>query len=114
MDPQLILSLYKEFLAERQDPKPADTSAFQGKRPVRPQELVGHRDPRQHEFSVQLAVVEIAIEKGAASILMPISRRWQSKRPARRSGGQDHIHYYLDACDALLKALAVCGGTRFR
>jgi ATP-dependent Lon protease len=125
----------------------------------RSKELVGDRDPRQHEFSVQLrafdtaksgsgvgvgvllalcssllqksikgglaitgglnlggsietifnpvAVVEIAIEKGAASILMPISSRRQLNDLPDDLAAKITIHYYLDARDALLKALAV-------
>ena len=117
----------------------------------------GDRDPRQHEFSVQLrafdsaksgvgvgvllalcssllqksikggfavsgglnlggsiekifnpvAVVEIAIEKGAASILMPISSRRQLNDLPDDLAAKITIHYYLDARDALLKALAI-------
>jgi ATP-dependent Lon protease len=126
---------------------------------ARSQELVGDRDPRQHEFSVQLrafdsaksgaavgvgvllalcssllqkslkgglavtgglnlggsietifnpvAVVEIAIEKGAASILMPISSRRQLNDLPDDLAAKITIHYYLDARDALLKALAI-------
>jgi len=124
---------------------------------ARSQELVGDRDPRQHEFSVQLrafdsaksgsgvgvllslcssllqksikgglavtgglnlggsietifnpvAVVEIAIEKGAASILMPISSRRQLNDLPDDLAPKITIHYYLDARDALLKALAM-------
>ncbi|OFW00067.1 MAG: TIGR02688 family protein [Acidobacteria bacterium RIFCSPLOWO2_12_FULL_54_10] len=126
---------------------------------VRSKELVGDRDPRQHEFSVQLrafdiaksgsavgvgvllalcssllqksikgglavtgglnlggsietifnpvAVVEIAIEKGADSILMPISSRRQLNDLPDDLAAKITIHYYLDARDALLKALAV-------
>jgi ATP-dependent Lon protease len=126
---------------------------------VRPQELVGDRDPRQHEFSVQLrafdsaksgtavgvgvllalcsallqksikgglavtgglnlggsietifnpvAVVEIAIEKGAVSILMPIGSRRQLNELPDDLAAKITIHYYLDARDALLKALAI-------
>lgn len=44
-----------------------------------------------------VAVVEIAIEKGAPSILMPISSRRQFERPARRPGSQDH-HPLLPRC----------------
>ena len=125
---------------------------------ARSKELVGDRDPRQHEFSVQLrafdsaksgasvgvavllalsssllqksikggivvtgglnlggsietifnpvAVVEIAIEKGAASILMPISSRRQLN-DLPDDLAKITIHYYLDARDALLKALAI-------
>jgi ATP-dependent Lon protease len=124
---------------------------------ARSNELVGDRDPRQHEFSVQLrafdsaksgvgvgvllalcssllqksikggfavsgglnlggsiekifnpvAVVEIAIEKGAASILMPISSRRQLNDLPDDLAAKITIHYYLDARDALLKALAI-------
>ena len=126
---------------------------------VRAKELVGDRDPRAHEFSVQLrafdssksgsavgvavllalcssllqknlkgglavtgglnlggsietvfnpvSVVEIAIEKGAASILMPISSRRQLNDLPDDLAAKITIHYYLDARDALLKALAI-------
>jgi ATP-dependent Lon protease len=126
---------------------------------VRSKELIGDRDPRQHEFSVQLrafdtaksgsavgigvllalcsallqksikgglavtgglnlggsietifnpvGVVEIAIEKGAASILMPISSRRQLNDLPDDLAAKITIHYYLDARDALLKALAI-------
>lgn len=125
----------------------------------RAKELVGDRDPRQHEFSVQLrafdsaksgstvgvgvllalcssllqksikgglaiagglnlggsvetifnpvAVVEVAIEKGAASILMPISSRRQLNDLPDDMAAKIVIHYYLDSRDALIKALAV-------
>ena len=126
---------------------------------ARAKELVGDRDPRQHEFSLQLrafdsaksgaavgigvllalcssllqksikggltvtgglnlggsietiynpiAVVEIAVEKGAASILMPISSRRQLNDLPDDLAAKIVIHYYLDARDALLKALAI-------
>src|SRR5664279_5772865 len=126
---------------------------------TRAKELVGDREPRQHEFSVQLrafdssrsgsgvgiavllalcssllqkslkgglaitgglnlggsietifnpvAVVEVAIEKGAASILMPISSRRQLNDLPDELAAKITIHYYLDARDALLKALAI-------
>jgi ATP-dependent Lon protease len=126
---------------------------------ARPMELVGDRDPRQHEFSVQLrafdsaksgaavgigvllalcssllqksikgglavtgglnlggsietifnpvAVVETAIEKGAASILMPIGSRRQLNDLPDDLAAKITVHYYLDARDALLKALAI-------
>ncbi len=126
---------------------------------VRAKELVGDRDPRQREFSVQLrafdsaksgsmvgvgvllalcsallqksikggfavtgglnlggsietifnpvAVVETAIEKGAANILMPIGSRRQLNDLPDDLAAKITIHYYLDARDALLKALAV-------
>jgi ATP-dependent Lon protease len=126
---------------------------------VRPQELVGDRDPRQHEYSVQLrafdsaksgsgvgvgvllalcssllqksikgglaitgglnlggsietifnpvAVVELAIEKGATSILMPINSRRQLNDLPDELAAKITLHYYLDARDALLKALTI-------
>ena len=126
---------------------------------VRAKELVGDREPRQHEFSVQLrafdsaksgsavgvgvllalcssllqksikgglavtgglnlggsietifnpvAVVETAIEKGAASILMPIGSRRQLNDLPDDLAAKITIYYYLDARDALVKALAV-------
>ena len=126
---------------------------------VRAKEFVGDRDPREHEFSVQLrafdsaksgsalgvgvliglcssllqksikgglavtgglnlggsietifnpvSVVEIAIEKGAGSILMPISARRQLNDLPDDLAAKVTILYYLDARDALLKALAV-------
>jgi ATP-dependent Lon protease len=126
---------------------------------TRAKELVGDREPRQHEFSVQLrafdssrsgsgvgiavllalcssllqksikgglavtgglnlggsietifnpvAVVEIAVEKGAASILMPISSRRQLNDLSDDVAAKITIHYYIDARDALLKALAI-------
>ncbi len=122
-------------------------------------ELVGDREPRQHEFSVQLrafdsarsgaavgvgvllglcssllqksikgglavtgglnlggsietifnpvAVVETAIEKGAASILMPIGSRRQLNDLPDDLAAKITIHYYLDARDALMKALTI-------
>jgi ATP-dependent Lon protease len=126
---------------------------------VRAKELVGDRDPRAHEFSIQLrafdsaksgsgvgvgvllalcssllqkslkggtvvagslnlggsietiynpvSVVEIAIEKGAASILMPIGSRRQLNDLPDDLAAKITIHYYLDSKDALLKSLAV-------
>jgi len=126
---------------------------------VRAMELVGDRDPREHELSIQLrafdsaksgsavgvgvllglcssllqksikgglavtgglnlggsiepifnpvAVVETAIEKGAASVLMPISSRRQLNDLPDDLAAKVTIHYYIDARDALLKALAV-------
>ena len=124
----------------------------------RAQSLVGDRDPRQHEFCIQLrafdaaksgnsvgigillglcssllqkslkggtivagglnlggsiesiynpiSVVEVAVEKGAANILMPISSRRQLNDLPDDLAAKITIHYYLDAKDALLKALA--------
>ena len=124
---------------------------------ARARELVGDRDPRQHEFSIQLrafdaaksgtsvgmgvllalcsallqkslkggsvvagglnlggsiepiynpiSVVEVAVEKGAANILMPISSRRQLNDLPDELAAKITIHYYLDAKDALMKAL---------
>jgi ATP-dependent Lon protease len=54
-----------------------------------------------------VAVVENAIEKGAASILMPISSRRQLNDLPDDLAAKITIHYYTDARDALLKALAI-------
>ncbi len=126
---------------------------------VRAKELVGDRDPREHEFSVQLrafdssksgsavgvavllalcssllqknlkgglavigglnlggsietvynpvSVVEIAIEKGAGSILIPISSRRQLNDLPDDLAAKITVHFYLDARDALIKALSI-------
>jgi ATP-dependent Lon protease len=126
---------------------------------TRPTELVGDRDPREHEFSIQLrafdsaksgtgvgigvllalcssllqkslkgglaitgglnlggsietifnpvAVVEAAIEKGAGSILVPIGSRRQLNDLPDDMAAKITVHYYLDARDALLKALTL-------
>jgi ATP-dependent Lon protease len=51
------------------------------------------------------AVVEVAVEKGAASILMPIGTRRQLNDLPDDVAAKITILYYLDARDALLKAL---------
>ena len=51
-------------------------------------------------------VVEVAAEKGAASILMPISSRRQLNDLPDDVAARITILYYHDARDALLKALA--------
>ena len=48
-----------------------------------------------------VSVVEIAIGKGAASILMPISSRRQLNELPDDLAAKITIHYYLDARDAL-------------
>lgn len=53
-----------------------------------------------------VSVVEIAIEKGATSILMPISSRRQLNDLPDDLAAKIVIHYYLDSRDALLKCLA--------
>ena len=124
---------------------------------ARSRELVGDRDPRQHEFTVQLrafdasksgaslgvaclvalcsallekslkggvivvgglnlggsidpvynavSVVEIAIEKGASTVLVPVSSRRQLNDLSDEMATKVNLLYYLDARDALLKAL---------
>jgi ATP-dependent Lon protease len=121
------------------------------------QELVGDRDPRSHEFSVQLramdndrsgqglglpvlialcggliersvrgglilvgalnlggsielipnpvAVAELAIEKGAAHLLMPISSRRQLFELPDEMATRINIEFYADASDAFTKAI---------
>lgn len=54
-----------------------------------------------------VSVVEIAVEKGAASILMPISSRRQLNDLSDDVAARITVHYYLDARDALFKALIV-------
>ena len=125
---------------------------------VRASELVGDRDPRQHEFALQLrafdaarsgaalgmpvllalcsallakslkgglvavgglnlgggleplynavAVAEQAVEKGATTLLIPISARRQLNELSDDMAMKLSILYYADAREALLKALA--------
>lgn len=125
---------------------------------ARAQSLVGDRDPRGHEFSVQLRafdaarsgtatgvavllalssallqksirgglavvgavnlggsidpvhgavnVAELAIEKGAEILLMPVSARRQLFDLSDEMAARVNIQFYTDARDALLKALA--------
>ena len=54
-----------------------------------------------------VSVVEVAIEKGAGSILMPISARRQLNDLPDDLAAKITILYYLDAQDALLKALTI-------
>ena len=124
---------------------------------ARARELVGDRDPRQHEFTVQLLafdaaksgsalglavllsmcsallqkslkgglivvgglnlgggldpvynainVAELAIEKGATTLLAPISARRQLNELSDEMAMKISILYYADAKEALLKAL---------
>lgn len=124
---------------------------------ARSQQLVGDKDPRQHEFSVQVrafdaaksgaklgvsalialcsallkksvkggiiivgelnlggsietvnnpvSVVEIAIEKGASKLLLPVSTRKQLIDLSDEMATKIDIQFYADARDALLKAL---------
>lgn len=125
---------------------------------ARAKELVGDRDPRAHEFSVQLramdhdktgtnislpvlmamcsailekslrggliiigvlnlggsvdqltkavGTVELAIEKGAATVLMPVSARKQLFDLSDDMATKVNIQFYSDFQDALLKAMA--------
>jgi ATP-dependent Lon protease len=124
---------------------------------ARARDLVGDRDPRGHEFSVQLRafdnsrsgtgtgvgallalcsavlqksirgglivvgqlnlggsidpiygavnVAELAIEKGAATLLVPISTRKQLVELSDDMAARLNIQFYVDGRDALLKAL---------
>ena len=124
---------------------------------VRAKELVGDRDPRAHEFSIQLramdversgqglglpvlialcgsliersvkggliivgalnlggsiemipnpvVVAELAIEKGATTLLMPISSRRQLLDLPDEMATKINIEFYADATDALVKAI---------
>ena len=124
---------------------------------VRARELVGDRDPRQHEFTVQLrafdiarsgahlglsallafcsvllgkslkggliavggltlgggvepvynavSVAELAVEKGATTLPMPLLARKQLNELSDDMAARVDIMYYRDAKDALLKAL---------
>jgi ATP-dependent Lon protease len=125
---------------------------------ARSKELVGDRDPRAHEFSVQLrafdtarsgsqlglaallalcgallqkslkgglvivgglnlggsvnpvfnavSVVELAVEKGASLILMPVSSRKQLFELSDDMATKIDVQFYSDAREALLKALS--------
>lgn len=124
---------------------------------TRAKELVGGREPRSHEFSVQLramdndrigtalglpalialcsgllekstkgglivvgalnlggsvelltnavGIVEVAVEKGADTVLMPVSSRKQLFELSDEMATRINIQFYSDAPDALLKAL---------
>ena len=124
---------------------------------TRARELIGDRDPRAHEFSVQLramdhdrsgaslglpallalcgallekslkgglivvgalnlggsveplanavAIVEAAVEKGAATVLVPVSARRQLFDLSDDMATKINLQFYADAPDALLKAL---------
>jgi ATP-dependent Lon protease len=124
---------------------------------TRAKEMVGDRDPRAHEFSVQLraldsdtsghgvglavlmtlcsgliersvkgglivmgalnlggsvetipnpvAIAELAVEKGAATLLMPISARRQLFELPDSLATKISIEFYADSKDAFLKAL---------
>ncbi|MFY9471160.1 MAG: magnesium chelatase domain-containing protein, partial [Bacillota bacterium] len=124
---------------------------------VRAKELVGDRDPRAHEFSIQLramdversgqglglpvlialcsaliersvkggliivgalnlggsiemipnpvAVAELALEKGATTLLMPISSRRQLFDFPDEMATKINIEFYADVTDAFVKAI---------
>jgi len=124
---------------------------------ARAKELVGERDPRAHEFSVQLRafdasksgsstgvavllalcsallqksirgglivvgqlnlggsidpvynavnVAELALEKGATTLLMPISSRKQLMALSDETAAKLNIQFYIDPRNALLKAI---------
>jgi ATP-dependent Lon protease len=125
---------------------------------ARAQKLVGDRDPRSHEFSIQLrafdasktgsttgvptllalcssllersikggmivvggvnlggsidpiyntvSVAELAVEKGAALLLMPVSARKQLFDLSDEMATKVDVQFYSDAREALFKALA--------
>ena len=125
---------------------------------TRAKELVGDREPREHEFSVQLramdtessgqgvglavlvalcgalierstrgglilvgalnlggsiemlpnpvSIAELAVEKGAATLLMPIASRKQLFELPDHLATKINIEFYADAADAFLKAIA--------
>ena len=54
-----------------------------------------------------MAIVEIAVEKGAARILMPIGSRRQLNELPDDTAAKITVHYYTDARDAMLKGLAI-------
>ena len=70
-------------------------------------------DPTGRNVSEARAGLEVtmrmptAIEKGASSILMPTSSRRQLNDLPDDLAAKITIHYYLDARDALLKALGI-------
>jgi ATP-dependent Lon protease len=124
---------------------------------IRAKELVGDRDPRSHEFIIQLrsmdidssgqglglaalialccgliersvkggliivgalnlggsvemvpnpvAVAELAVEKGAMTLLMPISSRKQLFELSDEMATKINIEFYADAIDAFTKAI---------
>jgi len=124
---------------------------------ARARELVGDRDPRRHEFTIQLlafdiarsgasvglpvllafcsallkkslkggliavgglnlgggldpvynavSVAELAVEKGATTLLIPISARRQLNELSDEMAMKLSVLYYADALEALLKAL---------
>lgn len=124
---------------------------------TRAKEMVGDRDPRSHEFSIQLraidadkaggglglavllalcsgllersikgglivvgalnlggsvemipnpvAIVELAVEKGASTVLMPISARKQLFNLSDDMATKISIEFYADAADAFIKAV---------
>ena len=74
---------------------------------VRAKELVGGRDPRQHEpVHNAISIAELAVEKGASTLLIPISARKQLNDLSDEMAMKLSILYYADMKEALLKALA--------
>jgi ATP-dependent Lon protease len=95
---------------------------------ARAAQLVGDKDPRQHEFSVQLrafdasksgaklgdsiepihnavTVAELAVEKGATALLMPVACRRQLFDLSDDMATNVDIQFYTDGREALLKAI---------
>ena len=52
-----------------------------------------------------VSVVEVAVEKGANMVLMPVSARKQLFDLSDDMATRVNVQFYLDAQDALLKAL---------
>ncbi len=67
---------------------------------TRSKEIVGDRDPRGHEFSIQL----LAIEKGAETVLIPVSARKQLFELSDDMATKVNILFYSDVQDALIKS----------
>ena len=52
-----------------------------------------------------VSIVEVAVEKGATTLLMPVSARKQLFDLSDDMATRVYVQFYLDAPDALLKAL---------
>jgi ATP-dependent Lon protease len=146
-------------ILNRPAPQPFSESVRYGEQNLyaRGRDLVGDRDPREHEFSIQLrafdaarsggslgmavllalcsallqksirgglvivgglnlggsidpvynavSVAELAVEKGAATILIPISARKPLAELSDEMAAKINIQFYTDTRDALVKAL---------
>lgn len=76
---------------------------------ARARELVGDRDPREHEFTVQLRACGAALLgkslKGGSLLLIPISTRRQLNDLSDDMATKISILFYADVREALIKAL---------